>query len=152
MSPLITSPLESNTCIPRSSGAKNRSFDCPNMVANVSLWPGSAVKLNSNALPGVAGPGIASPAGMRNVPLATMPRWCWTAPASAGLPSSASASRPLPRSFAPAVKSGSGSVCTTHSPGAFGAGAVWPFESFSVAAVETFSIRTVNVVRRAGPV
>ena len=123
------------------------------MLANVSLWPGSAVKLNSNALPGVAGPGIASPAGMRNVPLATMPRWCCTAAAStAGLPSSASGSNPFPRSLAPALNSGSGSVCTSHSPGAFGAGAVWPFESFSVAAVETFSIRTVNVVRRAGPV
>ncbi len=38
-------------------------------------------------------------------------------PSSAGLPSSATASRPSPRSAVPEVKSGLKPVCTTNTPG-----------------------------------
>src|SRR5438128_8759081 len=117
------------------------------MVVTVSRSPALAWNVNSYALPGRAGPGFSSPTGVSSTPLAITPfAFLTDAARDLGLPSSAWASRPRPRSSFPTVNTTRFEVWTIQSPGELGAGAVSPLEERNVVGVDTFSIRTWKVV------
>src|SRR6266508_1305198 len=99
------------------------------------------------------GPPASEPTGRSSAPTAATP----VAPvrdlaSGAGLPVSASVSRPLPASGWPATKIGFMlPVCTAHSTGAETNGAVLPSDSLSTSPFEMFSTLIVNLVAAGAP-